>query len=85
MLASGSDRESETLEDARSIEFGDVVAENALNLFAVQVQRRALDFAADGVDEVAFDLTARGFKNQLGDAIGCRGRDAVIGATLEAM
>ncbi len=61
------------------------MAENAFNFFAVQVQRRALYFAADGVDEIAFDLTARGFKNQLGDTIGCRGRDPVIGATLEAM
>ena len=63
MLASGSDGESETLEDAGDIEFGNVVAENALNLFAVQAQRRAFDFAADGVDEITFDLTARGFKN----------------------
>ena len=85
MLASGSDGESETLEDASDIEFGNVVAQNALNLFAVQVQRRALDFAADGVDKVAFDLTAGGFQDQLGNAIRCRGRDPVIGAALEAV
>ncbi len=83
MLASGSDAKTEALEYASGVELGDVLSEDSFDLSTVQFQGGALDFATNGVNEIAFDLSARGFNNQLSNAIAGRGRDAVIGPTLE--